>query len=267
MVRGRNRRVDFSFAPRDVQTCIGLVDDHHKTIVCEDGSLNYGFNGDPSVEMNYASSVTGIALRLPRNAFFTYRVKPLFCHRDVFVRRDQEYGESAKEIFVTTTEIYETTTFRWTIFAYGEEGLRADIVRWKLSALPGFGKAPSHVGLSIDGPKDGRIRTIESPGTTAFWTQSGDRHPFMIDLYQFLQEGQTWEGAFAILLEGNLAPESLTLAWADEAEKRMHDYWGSVRPFACVFCIPDRSIAEMLDACGPMLRMASANLLQPVRGG
>jgi hypothetical protein len=163
MVRGRNRRVDFSLAPRDVQTCIGLVNDRHKSIVCEDGSLNYGFNGDPSVEMDYAGKVTGIALPLPRNAFFTYRVKPQFCHRDIFLRREQDYGKSAKEVFVTTTEFYETTAFRWTIFAYAEEGFRADIIRWKLTALPGFGRAPSHVGLSIDGPKDGRIRIIESP--------------------------------------------------------------------------------------------------------
>jgi hypothetical protein len=34
-----DREVDFRYGPRVVQTCIGGVDDEHKTIVHEDGSL------------------------------------------------------------------------------------------------------------------------------------------------------------------------------------------------------------------------------------
>ncbi len=39
----QQRKIDFKYSPSIIQTCIGLVDDEHKTIIREDGSINYNY--------------------------------------------------------------------------------------------------------------------------------------------------------------------------------------------------------------------------------
>ena len=46
MKKNANRVIDFRYAPDINQTCIGFADDYYKTIVREDGSLNYLWEGD-----------------------------------------------------------------------------------------------------------------------------------------------------------------------------------------------------------------------------
>ena len=41
MKKNANRVIDFRYAPDINQTCIGFADDYYKTIVRENGSMNY----------------------------------------------------------------------------------------------------------------------------------------------------------------------------------------------------------------------------------
>ncbi|WP_313637669.1 hypothetical protein [Paenibacillus sp.] len=105
MANWEKRRIDFRYGPDVIQTCIGLVDDVHKTIVREDGSMNYNFNQNAHRTRNEMPQ----SLLMPtieRNLCFNHRYKPVFQHRDRLVRVDQTYGDPRAAI-VTTTEKYE----------------------------------------------------------------------------------------------------------------------------------------------------------------
>lgn len=248
------RTIDFRYQPPIIQTCIGLVDDPYKTIVREDGSLNYGF--EPFVFHDFQELTVPPGNQIPRrytptgtrNMGFRHRLRPEFTHRDTLVRRTQEYGDPEVAL-VTTTEEYEKTTLTWKVFAYQQEGLRADILHWHMEAAEDFGRAPSRVELIVDGSLDGLPTVIESPGTTEYWTEHGLVIPGL-NHYAFLRSGDTREGVFAIILEGSLAEGTVTPQWASAIEDEMHTYWKSVRPFRNRFDIPDQQIMDMLVSCG-----------------
>lgn len=246
------RTIDFRYSPEVIQTCIGRVDDSHKTIVREDGSLCYDYvRGEFSDEQkNYAEAVTRDATITQDNYLFTYRLKPTFTHTDTLVEQHQDFGDSARAV-VTTVEEYEDTTFTWTSFAYEtDDGNRVDVVRWWLEAGDEFGHAPTHVELELDGPLDeGLPDVIETEGTTAFWSDEGLQLPGL-NHYEFLEAGETREGAFAFVLEGDLDPEVVTLEWADRALEETKEYWDGVDTFVNEFHIPDDDVMGMLEACG-----------------
>ncbi len=148
-----------------------------------------------------------------------------------------------------TTEEYENTYFQWKVFAYkNEKGLRADIIRWSLKVSASFGYAPSKVELILNGPTNDLPIIIESKGTTSYWTEEG-LNLDGISHSSFLNSGETRSGVFAIVLEGELSPEKVTLEWADEAEKQMKEYWKGIQLFENKFEIPDPQIMEMLNSC------------------
>lgn len=178
------RRIDFRYPPDIQQVCIGLIDDPHKTIVREDGSLNYGYigssdftdddaggsgGGDVGGAAAGAASAPGVdnpqgaacvpgadsapavpAQLADSNAAFLYRLKPRFSHRDQLVRRTQDFGDP-RVALVTTTEEFTYTTLRWEVFAWYHEatGLRADVIIWEMTAGEAFGRAPSRVELEL----------------------------------------------------------------------------------------------------------------------
>ena len=100
-----NRVIDFRFAPEINQTCIGLVDDYYKTIVREDGSLNYLWEGDQNqfVDGTIPACDKRILNCQEGNMGFKYRYLPKFYHRDRLVRRTQDFG-SPRAAIVTTRE-------------------------------------------------------------------------------------------------------------------------------------------------------------------
>lgn len=71
-----NRVIDFRFAPERPQSCIGLVDDIHKTILREDGSINFGFSrGRDADTLQFYMRNNDI--RYPvHNRGFRFRYKP-----------------------------------------------------------------------------------------------------------------------------------------------------------------------------------------------
>ncbi|SES11627.1 hypothetical protein [Salipaludibacillus aurantiacus] len=252
MTRRKYADIDFRYSPEIIQTCIGLVDDPYKTVVREDGSLNYhfeeeifdinAFNIPDEQDMSRYSEV------IDDNLGFKHRLKPVFTHRDTFVERKQSYSEASLP-FVFTEEVYDHTTFKWRTFAYrNASGFRADLIIWELTASDDFGRAPSKVALKLDGPKDGLPAIMESKGTTAYWTQDGFNIRG-ITHYDFLNAGETRKGVFAVVLDGEASPEDLTVEWAEKAEEDMRAYWKSVRLFEHRFTIPDEDLMEMLRSC------------------
>jgi hypothetical protein len=253
------REIDFRYSPTVVQTCIGRVDDTHKTIVREDGSLNYDYHTqriDIEEQTGYAEDVSPYHELTDDNLGFRYRLKPRVTHRDELVERNQEYGDPEKDddpraAIVTTTESYEHSSLSWTVFAHETDGgARIDVVRWTLSADETFGRAPCRVELQLTGPDDAdRPTIIETPGTTDYWTDQATQLPGL-NHHAMLETDDTREGAFAIVLEGELDPERVTLDWADCALEDARQYWADVEPFRNDFEVPDPDVQKMLVASG-----------------
>jgi hypothetical protein len=251
--------IDFRYSPEVVQTCIGRVNDPHKTIVREDGSLNYDYHMeriDIEEQTGYAEDISPYHEPADDTLGFRYRLKPRVTHRDELVEREQQYGDPEQDddpraAIVTTTEIYEHSTLSWTVFAHEtDDGARVDVVRWTLSADEGFGRAPCRVELKLNGPDDAdRPAIIETPGTTDYWTDQATQLPGL-NHYAMLESNDTREGAFAIVLEGNLDPERVTVDWADRALDRTRQYWADIEPFRNGFHVPDPDVQKMLVASG-----------------
>lgn len=264
MNKSQDRLIDFRFAPDINQTCIGLVDDFYKTIVREDGSLNYLWEGDKNqfVDGTISACDKRILDRQEGNMAFKYRYLPRFYHRDKLVSRTQDFGDPRAAI-VTTKEEYEETVFEWTIFAsMKDDHTRMDIILYRLEAKEGFGHAKSTVYLQELGePSDppGTHRYGSSAYALPVGTQ---RIPAPIALYTpvyqngrvidtaVISEGDVWEGAFALVYRGELSLEAFTLDYAKDALLAAREYWSGVHPFLNEFHVPDEQIQAMLDSCG-----------------
>ncbi len=259
-----NRVIDFRFAPEINQTCIGLVDDYYKTIVREDGSLNYLWEGDQNqfVDGTIPACDKRILNCQEGNMGFKYRYLPKFYHRDRLVRRTQDFG-SPRAAIVTTREEYEETLFQWTTFAYQDEaGARMDVILFRMEAKEGFGHAKSAVYLQELGEASDPPETCRSKNSAYALPVGHPRIPAPIALYtsiysngkesetSVIREGDVWEGAFALVYHGRVSMSKFTLNYARNALGWAEKYWDSVHPFVNQFHIPDRQIQEMLDSCG-----------------
>ena len=259
MNRSTDRIIDFRYAPDVIQTCIGLVDDPFKSIVREDGSLNYNYRanswGLDDAVIPGQDQIPQIVRPANKSLRFLHRLKPAFTHKDKLLGASQYYGDPALP-FVTTVEKYANSRLEWTVFAYTDgKGLRADIVHWNLSVTEDFGYAPSRVELQLAGAYEELPSIIQSPGTTGYWTEDG----FNLDgitHFQFLKGGEKREGVFAIVFAGELDPADVTCEWAMRARDQMRDYWSNIKLFENNFCIPEPQIMGMLQACARNLLQA-----------
>ncbi|WP_280771676.1 hypothetical protein [Salipaludibacillus daqingensis] len=245
-----SRTIDFKYAPKMIQTCIGLVDDPYKSIVREDGSLNYHFEekefdpGDFYINKDEGPKETEF---VDENIGFQHRLKPMFTHQDEFVKRNQTYDEPELP-FVYTEELYKHSYLKWTTFSYqNNNGLRADVLIWELGAKEGFVPAPTKVALKLSGDKTNAPKVMESADTTKYWTKDGFNIRG-ITHYDFLQEKDVREGVFVIVLEGNMPVSEVTLDWAKKAKEEMRSYWKNIRLFETAFQIPDQQVMDMLKA-------------------
>lgn len=249
--------LDFRFAPEVNQTCIGLVDDNYKTIVREDGSLNYHWESDQNqfVDGTIPVCLKQVLSRGEGNLGFAYRFIPRFSHRDSLIRTDQDFG-NAHAAIVCTTEVYTDTSFSWKTFAYqSPDGARMDIILYRLQTGPNFGHADSAVylqelGERADNPSVQRfasgaytlpVGAKKTPPPIVFSTKRDQR----------LLTGNTlWEGAFGLLYQGSFAEDAFTLGFAKQALVWCEGYWASIKPFLQTFKVPDKQIQSMLDAAG-----------------
>lgn len=249
--------IDFRYAPEVNQTCIGLVDDKYKTIVREDGSLNYLWESDQNqfVDGTIEPCTKRILSRQEGNLGFAYRFIPRFSHRDNIIRTTQDFGDSRAAI-VYTKEEYKDTCFSWKTFAYQHpDGTRMDIILYRLEAGPNFGHADSVVylqelGQAADSPCVQRftsgaytlpVGTEKTPPPIAFATKHVQRR---------LVGNDVWEGAFGLLYQGSFSEASFTLEFARQALRWCETYWASVKPFLHTFTVPDPQIQHMLSAAG-----------------
>ena len=253
----KTRIIDFRYAPEVNQTCIGLVDDVYKTIVREDGSLNYLWESDQNqfIDGTIPPCTKQILSNQEGNLAFKYRWIPKFSHRDTLIERQQDFGKSSAAI-VQTFERYKDTCFSWKTFAYqGEDGVRMDIVLYRLETSGQFGHACCSVylqelGEACDTPNAQRfesgaytlpVGTVKPPAPIVFATKQPEK---------ILHSNEIWEGAFGLLYAGKFREENFTLEFAKYALEWSNTYWDAVKPFVKTFRIPDRQIQMMLEACG-----------------
>jgi len=247
------RQISFCYAPDVQQTCIGFVDDFYKTLVREDGSLNYGFIGRNDFSswerLHYWEAITPYAKVRNDNQFFLHRLKPRFSHKDKLINKSQDFGDP-RVALVKTIEEYEHTTLEWECFGYRDvsRDVRADVILWEMKAKNGFGYASSRVELELHGDKDTLPPVLESANTTQFYVYEGLR---LVGLNQFafFQEGDLWKGVFVVLLQGDIPTNEITRTWGEYAREQTIQYWRNLRPFRWEFTIPEPQIQGMLEAC------------------
>ncbi|MDD3412040.1 MAG: hypothetical protein PHY12_14645, partial [Eubacteriales bacterium] len=258
------RRIDFRFAPDIGQTCVSLADDPFKTIVREDGSLNYLWRSDQDLFVD--GTVPACRKRVQSvqegNRGFTYRCAPRFYHRDRLLSRRQDFGDPAEAV-VETVEEYERCVFRWKTFGHRlPDGTRLDVMLFTLTAGEQFGHARENVYLQTMGEPFAPPETRRDPSLAYSLPSANAAIPAPIALYTpverqdgtpagaFLQAGETWEGAFALIYHGALAPEQFTLDFARSCLTECQRYWQQVRPFRHAFRVPDAQVRRMLAVCG-----------------
>lgn len=232
------RVIDFRYAPDYNQTCIGFVDDPFKTIVREDGSINFCWQ-PPTLFFNGMSVCdTRIANRHQANLSFRYRYVPRFFHRDKLLERKQEFDDPRLAI-VKTVEKYEHTQFEWIAFAYHDkQGLRADILLFRLAADETFGHAISNIYLQALGEEEGGPSVLATP------IRCGEKE-FMKGCV--LHSEDVWEGAYAFVHTGSI--QDFTLEFAKAALNETKRYWEELPLFRHPFHIPDAGVQGMLDSC------------------
>lgn len=233
------REIDFRYAPRHAQACIGLVDDAYKTLVWDDGSLCFGYNAadDP---YHYFRLKERIQYRVLQNRGFQYRFRPAILHWDAFYRCSQTFGP-AEQAVVTTVEEYKNSTSSWTCFAWRKnEETRVDVILWTLEAKKGFRKTRSGVVLQVLGEELENERLFATPVLAPDGETSSE----------YLEAGGCMTGAFFIVHSGTFTQRDATLENARAALKWCEAYWETVRPFQSSFQVPDPQVAEMLAACG-----------------
>lgn len=262
-----NRTIDFRYAPDVQQTCIGLADDPYKTIVREDGSLNYQWCDDKNQFVD--GTIRACAKRVldvqEGNMGFKYRCIPRFYHRDQLVERRQDFGDPGAAI-VETVEKYAHCTFRWKTFGHRlKDGTRLDLILFSLEAGANFGHARDSVYLQTMGepfnPPETRAYTSSAyalptgnaaiPAPVALYSPivGSDGKPLDME-NAFLHAGETWQGAFALVYSGRVELADFTLAFAVQCLAECETYWHGVTPFRKAFRVPDEQVQRMLAICG-----------------
>jgi len=239
-----SRKIDFRFAPNHAQVCIGLVDDPYKSIVYEDGSLNWGYSPRNNPTNHYYIYEDNYAVMTPEqcNRGFTWRLKPQILHHDQLISVKQNFGDPAAAI-VTTTEDYKASVLEWTIFAWlTPNHARVDVILWTLKTKENFITTRSGVSLKILGRTDGLAPILHSPRYKTV-KASTEELPFMAP-------GEEMRGAYFVVQSGDLLAPSATLEMAENALKWAQEYWSEIHPFLKIFNIPDPQIDAMLKACG-----------------
>jgi hypothetical protein len=239
------RTINFRFAPERPQCCIGLVDDMYKTVIREDGSVNFAFDSRDSI--GYYTRCDDKVFPIHDNRMFNYgfhyRYKPVFTHRDTLCSTTQDFGDPSAAI-VTTVEDYKASRLTWTAFAWmTSENARVDVVIWKLEAKENMTTTRSSVVLAEMGKAcDGSfvIKTAVGRKTKS----NPDVKP-----YHFAA-GEVKEGVFFFVQKGGLPDEWVTLDGAQDAFQWAIEYWKNFKPFQKRFEIPDGQIMDMLKSCG-----------------
>lgn len=261
------RIIDFSYAPDVQQACIGLVDDPIKTVVREDGSLNYRWCDDQNqfVDGTIRACDKRVLNAQEGNMGFRYRCVPRFYHRDTLIRRYQDYGDPNAAI-VETVEEYKHSVFRWKTFGHRlADGTRLDVMLFELKAKDGFGHARDTVYLQtlgdpFDAPETLRYASsayalptgnASVPAPIAMASPIVDADGQALDMDNaFLRSGDIWRGAFALVYLGRVEPECFTLSFAQECLAGCEAYWRGIKPFLHTFRVPDQQVQRILAICG-----------------
>ncbi len=251
----QKHQIDFRYGPKLQWTCIGFPDDQFKSLIREDGSLQYGWNRVITFGWRHAA-------------------KPPRCSQST---------ESAESAVVLTELEYDFGKLTLTTFAHREAERRSDIVLWELKANAEM-DAPLIAAVTVmvdeadlDGLKEkfavpsreialpivlaeksqeqpSLIRSVPSPLSLCEDYEHIGRHAFTTET-EALEPGATLRGAFVIALNHDEL-EKVSVESCEQALAETRDFWKS-----CVFQkrklqMPDDSVQEMITACARNLLQA-----------
>lgn len=266
------RKIDFRFAPKQTQTCIGRPDDPFKTVVDESGALLYHWENIQARGQFRRCVEFGIA----------HLEDPLE------VRQQTETPGSA----VTVTVLrYAMATLTLTAFGYEEEGRRTDVVLWKIEPVVGtpdmplqlmvqaqdslgqfFGdRHPEPSSKLVLWPHDkipqswrGWMNSpVEMPGAPVLLVSSAPlelswytrRHRFFYKTDLGASRKEVLEGGLAFPLNHG-ETVGMDYVWMKRALHAERRFWRKAEFMKLGFRVPDDSVQEMLEACSRNLFQA-----------
>lgn len=238
--------VDYRYSPRLSWTCIGRPDDEHKSLVRQDGSLQYGWN-----------RVIGFGLR---HALQTPRL--------------EQRTESPGSAVVVTKLDYGFATLELTAFAQEENGERTDVVLWELHASETCtGMLVGSLALTVDESDRGglsrlmpeascEIRAWKAPVPTEPVPVLLRSVPFALGVCEdyehvgrnvFCTEpepvspGGRLRGAVLIPLD-HANVEGRDLKWCEQALASSRTFWAGYTFQSLALQVPDAGIQNLITA-------------------
>lgn len=250
--------IDFRYAPPLRWTCIGRPDDDYKTILRQDGSLQYGWNRVITFGLQYVHQPPKL---------------------------QQHTGSPASAITVTTLD-YGFASLTLTSFGHQHDGnLRTDVVLWKLTAAPTTPTLMGAVAVTIDerdfaadsrrlaetlhdlpsvAPAAPASGAAAEPAAKAaqprVLIRSVPQRLIKSDDYHNvarlslatdplpLEGGATITGAF-LLPQNHDQTDGMDEAWAQRALEAEGTFWRDFRVQPLELRVPDDGVQEMITAC------------------
>lgn len=270
--RQTKRTIDFRHAPSSRWTCIGRPDDHHKTVVREDGALLYDYAQPVGAGRLSGMFHTEIAFHLP------------CADAPLDVRQDND--DPANSIVVTTVQ-YPLATLTMHAFGHAEKsGHRTDVVLWRIEAARGVQQFTAGLAISPVYHRYRSVRVDSHPATSAVRLEDASPEtpapppaPYVLalspagyrrsadpmDWYNFaagyrvspagalsrmalLDGGETLEGA-VMIPRGHAETGHLDYAWAKRALRDERAFWKKLRIPRHAIEVPDPSVQAMISAC------------------
>lgn len=238
--------IDFRYSPPLSWTCLGFPDDEHKSLVRQDGSLQYGWN-----------RVIHFGLRHAPGA-------PVCSQRT----------ESAQAAVALTRLDYGFAVLRLTAFAHEEEGLRSDVVLWELQADAGL--ADPLVGALVvtvdETDRENLHRQLPRPSLNLrSWEPAPPRAEHSVLLRsvpaplvvcedyehigrsvfstepEALEPGGTLKGAVIVPLNHD-AVDHMDMEWCERALAGARAFWEGYALQKSVLRVPDPAVQDMVTA-------------------
>ncbi len=241
--------VDFKYRPALAWTCLGFPDDFFKSLVRQDGSLQYGFDRVITFGLRHAPA-------------------PPIC---------EQHTESPESAVVRTLLDYGFARLHLTTFAARDpKGKRFDAVLWRLESTPAA-RGETLIGaltvtldeaglsaqkarlpqassdLPLTPPPAAQnalgtlLRSIPSPLSVCEDYEHVGRAVFTTES-EPVSDGVSLEGAFLVALEaGAQLPQ--TLAECERALEDTRAFWKSFISQKLALRVPDEGVNDMREAC------------------
>ena len=242
--------IDFKYRPDLAWSCLGFPDDSHKTLIRQDGSLQYGFDRVITFGLRHAPTAprTQQETEHPGSAIVKTQLDYGFARLDLtsFAARD----EQGKRLDIVLWQLRPTFRDKCQTLI-GALTIRIDDVDrvQQLKRLPAASAdLPLKQPPAIRHPHAGLcLRSIPSPISVCEDYEHIGHAVFQTEA-EPLRNGQTLRGAFVVSLEaGARLPQ--TLKQCESLLKDARAFWKNFAAQKRTLRVPDPAINDMIAAC------------------